>query len=109
MKKIYAFALLSACASLAFAQQEFNSDVTLDSNYSDNYDGDVVITNCTVTIGFEQGNTTALPFLSGETITLSEGGKVKFFDSPETAYPEPEDGDWSMLPVRISQPCLSIG
>ncbi len=95
MKKIYAFALLSACASLAFAQQEFNSDVTLDSNYSDNYDGDVVITNCTVTIGFEQGNTTALPFLSGETITLSEGGKVKFFDSPETAYPEPEDGDWS--------------
>ena len=95
MKKFYAIALLSACAAMAGAQTEFTSDVTLDSNYSDNYDGNVVITNCTVTIGFEQGNTTALPFLSGETITLSEGGKVKFFDSPDTAYPEPEDGDWS--------------
>lgn len=96
MKKFYLLATFSACFAVAGAQiPDFTSDITLDSKFADNYDGNVTITNCTVTIGFEEGNTTALPFYSGETITLSEGGKVKFYDSPDSYYPVPESGDWT--------------
>lgn len=96
MKKFYLLAAFSACFAVAGAQTpDFTSDITLDSKFADNYDGNVTITNCTVTIGFEEGNTTALPFYSGETITLSEGGKVKFYDSPDSYYPVPESGDWT--------------
>jgi hypothetical protein len=96
MKKFYLLAAFSACFAVAGAQTpDFTSDITLDSKFAANYDGNVTITNCTVTIGFEEGNTTALPFYSGETITLSEGGKVKFYDSPDSYYPVPADGDWT--------------
>ncbi len=96
MKKFYLLAAFSACFAVAGAQiPDFTSDITLDSKFADSYDGNVTITNCTVTIGFEEGNTTALPFYSGETITLSEGGKVKFYDSPDSYYPVPESGDWT--------------
>ncbi len=87
MKKFYTLAFLAACVTASSAQTEFTSDVTISEPYEYDYSGNVTITNCTVTIGFEEGNSSALPFYSGETITLSEGGKVKFFDSPETAYP----------------------
>lgn len=94
-KKFYTLGtVLMAAAMSVSAQSVIDSDVTFDCPFDEgDYAGESMITisNATVTMENEYLNTCGLPFLNvGDVVVLSDGGKVKFFDSPETAYPDPE-------------------
>lgn len=100
-KKLYTLgAVMMAAAMTVSAQTVIDSDVTFDCPFDEgDYAGEsaVTITNATVTMGAEALNTCGFPFMNdGEIVILSDGGKVKFFDSPETEYPNPDEaGDWA--------------
>lgn len=94
-KRFYSvFAIAAAAVVSANAQVVIDSDevFSLPSDEGD-YGGETefIIAGATVTFANEAMNTCAFPFKDNETVTLMEGGKVKFFDSPETAYPNPKD------------------
>lgn len=105
-KRFYSvFAVAAAVAVSANAQAVIDADTEIIYPADEgDFGGEtqIIIAGATVTLGNEAMNTCAFPFVNGdETVTLMEGGKVKFFDSPETAYPNPEDfkdvdgADWS--------------
>lgn len=95
-KRFYSiFAVAAAVAVSANAQAVIDADMEI-AYPADEGDfageTDIIIAGATVTFANEAMNTCAFPFTNGnETVTLMEGGKVKFFDSPETAYPNPRD------------------
>lgn len=94
-KRFYSvFAIAAAAVVSANAQAVIDADevFSLPADEGD-YAGEeeFIIAGATVTFANEAMNTCAFPFKNGETVTLMEGGKVKFFDSPETAYPNPAD------------------
>jgi hypothetical protein len=83
-----------ACAAVANAQAVFDTDMTFDvpADENDEIGGEaVVISNATITIANPGVNNAAFPFKNGETVTLSDGGKVKFADDPDNDYANPED------------------
>lgn len=88
----------SVCAVAMAVAMTANAQGVIDADYNAEYpfdEGDyagesaVIVAGATVTFMNEAMNTCAFPFVNGETVTLMEGAKVKFFDSPETAYPDP--------------------
>ncbi len=94
-KRFYSILAMSiACAAVANAQAVFDTDMTFDvpADENDEIGGEaVVISNATITIANPGVNNAAFPFKNGETVTLSDGGKVKFADDPDNDYANPED------------------
>lgn len=99
-KKLYTLAIAAlAGAASANAQSTYvlNKDATctLPFEMEDwNDPKGLVIAGATLTMSEFYLNTCGLPFTSGEPITLSNGGKVKFFDNPDAAYPLAADSDF---------------
>jgi hypothetical protein len=94
-KRFYSILAMSvACAAVANAQAIVEEDVTIEEAADDgDFAGEtaVEIRNATVTMANAGLNYTGFAFKNGETVTLSDGGKVKFADDPEHAYASPED------------------
>ena len=98
MRKYFYFvtaALLSTAATGLKAQTVIDKDTNITTPYysSDFYEGEesVVIAGATVTMTHEAFNTCGLPHGDGTQITLTDGAKLVFFDSPDTWYPSEED------------------
>ena len=95
MKRYFYFAsavLLSMAASSLKAQTIITEDTEIVAPYeeADFYEGSehVIIGGATVTITHEALNTCGLPFGSGSSITLADGAKLVFFNSPDYWYPD---------------------
>lgn len=91
-KKLYTLAiaaLVGAASANAQSIQVLSKDATGTQPFEwEDWSGPgLTIAGATLTMSEFCLNTCGLPFSSGESITLSNGGKVKFFDNPDVAYP----------------------